>query len=91
MIRPLKATSLIAGILCSFFLIVSCSALKTEKKLKSEREISKNSVISPSFDCAKATTEVEKLICPDFEQGKLNSNQNSVFDKNNNVFGKIKV
>lgn len=71
MIRPLKATSLIAGILCSFFLIVSCSALKTEKKLKSEREISKNSVISPSFDCAKATTEVEKLICSDAELAEL--------------------
>lgn len=71
MIRPLKATSLIAGILCSFFLIVSCSVLKTEKKLKSEREISKNSVISPSFDCAKATTEVEKLICSDAELAEL--------------------
>ncbi|MBP3402489.1 MAG: DUF1311 domain-containing protein [Alphaproteobacteria bacterium] len=71
MIRPLKATSLIAGILCSFFLIVSCSALKTEKKLKSEREISKNSVLSPSFDCAKATTEVEKLICSDAELAEL--------------------
>jgi len=45
--------------------------------------------INFGFDCAKI--ELEKLICPDFEQGKLNSNQNSVFDKNNNVFGKIKV
>ena len=71
MIRPLKAIGLAGCILCSFFLIVSCSALKTEKKLKSEREISKNTVISPSFDCAKATTEVEKLICSDAELAEL--------------------
>ena len=71
MIRPLKAIGLAGCVLCSFFLIVSCSALKTEKKLKSEREISKNSVISPSFDCAKATTEVEKLICSDAELAEL--------------------
>lgn len=71
MIRPLKAIGLAGCVLCSFFLIVSCSALKTEKKLKSEREISKNTVISPSFDCAKATTEVEKLICSDAELAEL--------------------
>lgn len=87
MIRPLKAIGLAGCVLCLFFLIVSCSALKTEKKLKSEREISKNSVISPSFDCAKATTEVEKLICSDAELAKLDR---EMTDKYNAMYQKMK-
>ena len=90
MIRPLKAIGLAGCVLCSFFLIVSCSALKTEKKLKSEREISKNTVISPSFDCAKATTEVEKLICSDAELAELDREMAKAYSELNSSFSKKK-
>lgn len=34
---------------------------------------------SPSFDCAKATTEVEKLICSDDELAKLDVEMNKSY------------
>ena len=36
---------------------------------------------SPSFDCAKATTEVEKLICSDDELAKLDVEMNKWYKK----------
>ena len=75
MIRPLKAIGPAGCILCLFFLIVSCSALKTEKKLKREQEISENTIISPSFDCAKERSSLlpllGKQVCSDPETANL--------------------
>ena len=36
---------------------------------------------APSFDCAKATTEVEKLICSDDELAKLDVEMNKWYKK----------
>ena len=37
--------------------------------------------VQPSFDCAKATTEVEKLICSDDELAKLDVEMNKWYRK----------
>ncbi|MBR4127163.1 MAG: DUF1311 domain-containing protein [Alphaproteobacteria bacterium] len=57
--------------------MTSCSTAKDEKNVSAEtaRTVAETKVddnaITPSFDCAKAKTEVEKLICSDPELARL--------------------
>lgn len=78
MVRLTNATSAITGFLFSVVLMTSCSIAKDEKAASSkdtaqtvaETKVDDNA-ITPSFDCAKAKTEVEKLICSDPELARL--------------------
>lgn len=78
MARLTNATSAITGFLFSVVLMTSCSTAKDEKTVSAEetaQAIAETKVndkaITPSFDCAKAKTEVEKLICSDPELARL--------------------
>lgn len=78
MTRLTNATSAITGFLFSVVLMTSCSTAKDEKTASAEetaQTIAETKVndkaITPSFDCAKAKTEVEKLICSDPELARL--------------------
>ena len=78
MTRLTNATSAITGFLFSAVLMTSCSTAKDEKTASAEETAQTvaetkldDNAITPSFDCAKAKTEVEKLICSDPELARL--------------------
>lgn len=78
MARLTNATSAITGFLFSVVLMTSCSTAKDEKTVSAEETAQTvaetkvdDNAITPSFDCAKAKTEVEKLICSDPELARL--------------------
>lgn len=78
MVRLTNATSAITGFLFSVVLMTSCSTAKDEKTVSAEETAQAaaetkvdDNAITPSFDCAKAKIEVEKLICSDPELARL--------------------
>ena len=78
MARLTNAAGAVIVFLLSVVLMTSCSTAKDEKNVSSETTQTvaetttiDDKAITPSFDCAKAKTKVEKLICSDPELARL--------------------
>jgi uncharacterized protein len=88
----------IKRLLVSFFLVALSGCSQSDEMVRSDQSVTGNaqdssvaSKINPSFDCAKASTNIEKMICSDPNLSKLDYNLNALYKEKRSILNGLEA